>query len=95
MPESNTPNNKRFEEPPSSMDIDFINRQSRHEIEEVRLCEASRQILNDAGFRAGQLSLAVVDDEEMHELVEMEVRELISDYDYDGDNTAFIKGSAL
>lgn len=37
----------------------------------------------------------VVDDEEMHELVEMEVRELLSDYDYDGDNTAFIKGSAL
>lgn len=37
----------------------------------------------------------IVDDEEMHELVEMEVRELLSDYDYDGDNTAFIKGSAL
>ena len=68
MPESNTPNNKRFEEPSSSMDIDFINRQSRHEIEEVRLCEASRQILNDAGFRSGQLSLAVVDDEEMQQL---------------------------
>lgn len=31
----------------------------------------------------------------MHELVEMEVRELLSDYDYDGDNTVFIKGSAL
>merc|ERR1719326_1470019 len=37
----------------------------------------------------------VVEDEEMHELVEMEVRELLSSYDYDGDNTAFIKGSAL
>ena len=37
----------------------------------------------------------VVDDEEMHELVEMEVRELLSQYDYDGDNTAFVKGSAL
>ena len=31
----------------------------------------------------------------MHELVEMEVRELLSDYDYDGENTVFIKGSAL
>lgn len=31
----------------------------------------------------------------MHELVEMEVRELLSYYDYDGDNTTFIKGSAL
>jgi len=37
----------------------------------------------------------LVQDEEMHELVEMEVRELLSSYDYDGDNTVFIKGSAL
>jgi len=37
----------------------------------------------------------LVQDEEMHELVEMEVRELLSYYDYDGDNTTFIKGSAL
>ena len=37
----------------------------------------------------------LVGDEEMHELVEMEVRELLSHYDYDGDNTTFIKGSAL
>lgn len=34
-------------------------------------------------------------DEEMHELVEMEVRELLDKYEYDGDSTAFIKGSAL
>jgi len=31
----------------------------------------------------------------MHELVEMEVRELLSAYEYDGDNTVFVKGSAL
>lgn len=31
----------------------------------------------------------------MHELVEMEVRELLSQYEYDGDNTEFVKGSAL
>jgi len=31
----------------------------------------------------------------MHELVEMEVRELLSHYEYDGDNVIFIKGSAL
>jgi len=37
----------------------------------------------------------VVEDEEMHELVEMEVRELLSAYEYDGDNAIFIKGSAL
>jgi elongation factor Tu len=31
----------------------------------------------------------------MHELVEMEVRELLSQYEYDGDNVQFVKGSAL
>jgi elongation factor Tu len=36
-----------------------------------------------------------VDDEELLELVEMEVRELISKYDYDGDNMPIIAGSAL
>ncbi|MCB9202200.1 MAG: elongation factor Tu [Flavobacteriales bacterium] len=37
----------------------------------------------------------MVDDEELLELVEMEVRELLSNYDYDGDNTPVIQGSAL
>ncbi|MDD2524965.1 MAG: elongation factor Tu [Bacteroidales bacterium] len=36
-----------------------------------------------------------VDDEEMLELVEMEMRELLSFYDFDGDNTPIIRGSAL
>ena len=37
----------------------------------------------------------MVDDEELLELVEMEVRELLSLYDYDGDNGPVILGSAL
>ncbi|AHF00471.1 elongation factor Tu [Thiomicrospira aerophila AL3] len=37
----------------------------------------------------------MVDDEELLELVEMEVRELLSDYDFPGDDTPVIKGSAL
>jgi len=36
-----------------------------------------------------------VDDEEMLELVEMEMRELLSFYDFDGDNSPVIRGSAL
>jgi len=36
-----------------------------------------------------------VDDEELLELVEMEVRELLSGYEFDGDNIPIIKGSAL
>jgi len=37
----------------------------------------------------------MVDDEELLELVEMEIRELLSFYKYDGDNTPVIQGSAL
>jgi elongation factor Tu len=37
----------------------------------------------------------LVDDPELLELVEMEVRELLSFYDFDGDNISIIKGSAL
>ena len=37
----------------------------------------------------------MVDDEEMLELVEMEMRELLTFYGFDGDNTPIIRGSAL
>ncbi len=37
----------------------------------------------------------MVDDEELLELVEMEIRDLLSFYDFDGDNTPVIQGSAL
>ncbi|MBK8346168.1 MAG: elongation factor Tu [Saprospiraceae bacterium] len=37
----------------------------------------------------------LVDDPEMLELVEMELRELLSSYQFDGDNAAIIQGSAL
>jgi elongation factor Tu len=37
----------------------------------------------------------MVDDEELLELVEMEIRELLSFYEFDGDNTPVIRGSAL
>ena len=37
----------------------------------------------------------MVDDEELIDLVEMEVRELLNEYGFDGDNTPIIRGSAL
>ena len=37
----------------------------------------------------------MVDDEELIDLVEMEVRELLNEYDFDGDNAPIIRGSAL
>ena len=36
-----------------------------------------------------------VDDEELLDLVEMEIRSLLDEYEYDGDNTPIIRGSAL
>ena len=37
----------------------------------------------------------MVDDEELLELVEMEARDLLTSYEFDGDNIPFIRGSAL
>src|SRR5699024_3785000 len=37
----------------------------------------------------------MVDDEELRELVEMEVRELLSEYDFTGDDIPVVSGSAL
>ena len=37
----------------------------------------------------------MVDDEELLELVEMEIRDLLNEYGFDGDNTPIIRGSAL
>ncbi|MBA2881919.1 elongation factor Tu [Desulfosalsimonas propionicica] len=37
----------------------------------------------------------MVDDEELIELVDMELRELLNNYEFDGDNTPIIRGSAL
>ena len=36
-----------------------------------------------------------VDDAEMLELVEMELREVLTEFGYDGENTPIVKGSAL
>ena len=37
----------------------------------------------------------LVDDEELLELVELEIREMLNDYQYDGDSVPIVKGSAL
>jgi len=42
-----------------------------------------------------KVDMLAADDEEMIELVEVELRELLSKYEYDGDNTPIIRGSAL
>ena len=37
----------------------------------------------------------MVDDEELLDLVEMEVRELLDEYEFPGDDTPIVRGSAL
>ena len=37
----------------------------------------------------------LVDDEELLELVELEIREMLNDYQYDGDSVPIVIGSAL
>lgn len=49
--------------------------------------------MNKIDMVAGNYSILL--DTELHELVEMEIRELLTKYEYDGDNAKFVKGSAL
>src|SRR3546814_1573655 len=44
---------------------------------------------------SSDLKVDQVDDEELLELVELEVRELLSSYDFPGDDIPIVKGSAL
>ena len=44
---------------------------------------------------SNSVSYTHLDDEELLELVEMEIRELLSEYDFPGDDIPVIKGSAL
>ncbi|HAN97101.1 MAG TPA: rRNA maturation RNase YbeY [Planctomycetaceae bacterium] len=65
MPESDIPNS-----PPElpALEIEWSDRQSRHALAPERFVDAARRILSEAGVRAGSLSLAVVDDDQMHRL---------------------------
>ena len=39
--------------------------------------------------------MIMVDDEELLDLVEMEIREILNEYGFEGDDTPIIRGSAL
>src|SRR3954471_17469195 len=49
-------------------EISLTNEQSRHAVDEQRLIEAARAVLQDSEFSSAAISLAVVDDETIHEL---------------------------
>ncbi|MEX0612958.1 MAG: rRNA maturation RNase YbeY [Pirellulales bacterium] len=48
--------------------IDISNQQSRHLVDEERLCDAVRAVLRESGFASATVSIAVVDDPSIHEL---------------------------
>ena len=59
----------------------------------LRVCRLFEEL--GVGGWFGQVTLQALDDEELLELVELEVRELLSEYDFPGDDIPIIKGSAL
>jgi probable rRNA maturation factor len=48
--------------------IALSNQQSRHPVDEAQLTEAASAVLQDSAFSSAAISLAVVDDETIHEL---------------------------
>jgi probable rRNA maturation factor len=52
----------------SPYQIALSNQQSRHPVDEAQLTEAAAAVLRDSAFSSAAISLAVVDDEMMHEL---------------------------
>jgi probable rRNA maturation factor len=48
--------------------VTVANEQSRHSVDEPRLCDAVRAVLRDSEFASASISIAVVDDATIHEL---------------------------
>ena len=59
--------------------------QETHEVDEERLIAAARTVVGDAGYQEGELSIAVVDDAQMHELNRRHL-----DHDYPTDVLSFV-----
>ena len=51
-----------------TLEISVANQQTEFPVDEQQLISACRRILSDADFHRGELSIAIVDDETMHEL---------------------------
>jgi probable rRNA maturation factor len=49
-------------------DISLANEQAAHTVDESKLIDAARAVLADSGYSSATISLAVVDDETIHEL---------------------------
>lgn len=65
--------------------IHFANRQASHAVDGARLAEAARRVFAAAGVATGEVSIAVVDDAEMHALNRLHL-----DHDYPTDVLSFV-----
>lgn len=65
--------------------IALSNQQSRHAVDERRLVGAAIAVLRDSDFSSANISLAVIDDETMHELNRRHL-----DHDYPTDVLSFV-----
>jgi probable rRNA maturation factor len=70
---------------PEQFEISLTNQQSRHAVDEARLIDAARAVLRDSEFSSAAISLAVVDDETIHELNRRHL-----DHDYATDVLSFV-----
>jgi probable rRNA maturation factor len=50
------------------IDVLVAQEQDRHAVDEQRLIAAAREVVQSGGYREGEISIAVVDDPQMHEL---------------------------
>lgn len=69
----------------SRLVVAVANEQERHPVDANRLKKAVREIVTEAGYRAGEISIAVVDDEQMHLL-----NRKYLDHDYPTDVLSFV-----
>jgi probable rRNA maturation factor len=54
--------------PARDFEVSLVNEQTRHPVNEERLCDAARAVLRNSNLASARISIAVVDDAAMHEL---------------------------
>ncbi len=69
----------------SRLDVAVANLQKNHPVDKQALILAVRQVLTEAKFSSGEISIAIVDDERMHELNRQYL-----DHDYPTDVLSFV-----
>jgi probable rRNA maturation factor len=67
------------------IDVQIAQEQEAHDVDEQRLVLAAQSVIAEAGYTAGEISIAVVDDAQMHELNRRHL-----DHDFPTDVLSFV-----